>query len=100
MIETLPLLLLGIVGGVAPEIGFYASSLRKGGRELPHRRSPASFWIVHTVIALSGGGLVWIHIDSGAVLTHWLALNVGLTGPLFFHAAANRVYGQVRPDVE
>ena len=91
---------VGLVGGAAPEIGFYANSLRSGAKKLPHQQNPFTFWIVHSLIALSGAGLVWVHIDSGAVLTYLLALNVGLTGPLFFHAAANRVRDPVRPEVD
>lgn len=100
MVEVLPFVFVGLVGGAAPEIGFYANSLRSGAKTLPHKQYPVTFWIVHTLIALSGAGLVWIHIESGALLTYLLALNVGLTGPLFFHAAANRVRAPVRPEVD
>lgn len=100
MVEVLPFVFVGLVGGAAPEIGFYAYSLRSGAKTLPHMQHPVAFWVVHTLFALSGAGLVWIHIESGAVLTLILALNIGLTGPLFFHAAANRARTNILPKVD
>jgi len=53
-------------------------------------RSPL-YWVITLVMVLAGGGLVFIHMRSGAVLTALLALQVGASTPLILTGIAREV---------
>lgn len=72
----------GLFGGFIAEV-VSAYALREGRRQKWKHEIKHVGWYVFMVIGIGiGGGLAYVHGSSGSDLTPWLAMNVGLTGPL------------------
>jgi len=82
MVDGVWLFAWGLAGGALAEL-LNARALRERDRRRWNReRKSPGFWFFGIVFAAAGGLVALAHDDAGAVLTRWLALNVGFTWPL------------------
>ena len=73
---------IGFAGGAAAELVQWFGlrfTLHKG---LPDWSKSWLYWAVTFLMAVSGGGLVFLYAMSGTVLSPILALNIGASAPL------------------
>jgi len=80
--EFLTGLLYGVLGAFFAELlGHYRlRHLVKG--QFPEWISSPYYWIVTTLMMLSGGGLVFIYLASGVPIKPIIAVNIGASAPL------------------
>lgn len=72
-------------------------------RDLPRwktDRRRVAFWGFAAVFAIIGGFMALAHEDTGAVLTRWLAANVGFTWPLLLRRGMGALPVTPYPDVD
>jgi len=53
------------------------------------------YWVPHFILPLAGGFLVYLHQQSGGTINALLAMNIGITAPLVFRSAAERLTPKV-----
>ncbi|MDH1145244.1 hypothetical protein N5C60_11500 [Pseudomonas mosselii] len=53
------------------------------------------YWVPCIILPLAGGFLVLLHLQSGATINPLLAMNIGITAPLVFRSAAERLTPKV-----
>jgi hypothetical protein len=46
------------------------------------------YWLPFLINPIAGGFLAYLHISSGADLTPWISMNVGVSAPLILKSAA------------
>lgn len=72
----------GFAGGAAAELVQWFGLRFTFHRGLPDWSKSWLYWLVTFLMAVSGGGLVYIYALSGTPLSPILALNVGASAPL------------------
>ena len=81
-LEPLTEAALGFAGGAAAELVQWFSLRFTLHRGLPDWSKSWLYWLVTVLMALSGGGLVYLYSISGMTLNPVLALNIGASAPL------------------
>jgi hypothetical protein len=74
--------MIGFAGGVAAELVQWFGLRFSLHQKLPDWSKSWLYWIVTLLMAVSGGGLVYLYALSGTALSPILALNVGASAPL------------------
>jgi hypothetical protein len=83
-------IIYGLLGGVFVEI----SGLFKLRRQAPDSRPVYLtywfYWVITAAMALVGGGLAVVYLQSGVMLNPILAINVGASAPLILESIASQ----------
>lgn len=53
------------------------------------------YWLPYLILPLAGGFLALLHVQSGAKLSPFLAMNIGITAPLVLRSVAERLSNKV-----
>lgn len=72
---------LGAFGAFGAQFVFSVFSMWSTGNIAPINKTPCLFCSIQILMAVLGALMVWMHIDAGAGLTNFLALNIGVTAP-------------------
>ena len=81
---------LGVLGGLLAEV-FSLSKLRYLAKnELPLWLTSVWYWLITTLLIVSGGVLVGIYLGSGVAMTPLLAVNIGASAPLILQSLVSQ----------
>lgn len=86
----------GIIGGIMAEVAGLYQLRRATKSDRPEYLHSGFYWIITTLMVMSGGALAILYQSSGASLNPIVAVNVGASAPLIIQLFSSAAPAQLK----